>query len=253
MEEISIYELRRIDLKDAIVIDGFPSIGLVSSIVANYLVNAFELEQIGILDSVHFPPISLIRHSEPLSTVRIYSQEKSWNKREVQLVVFISEFQPPQSLVKMIASTMLDWIIDQKCKMLISPEGLIIEGKGEEGEEKESEAYGVASTKNARELLEQNGIKIFTEGVITGLAGVLLSEGKKRDFDVISILAEAHQQYPDARAAAKALEVIDKISLHMRLDPRPLYKEAEIIEAQIKAIQKQAKAVKQVPTPDMYG
>jgi len=49
MEALSITELKRMNLKDATVIDGFPSVGLVSSIVANYIVNSLELEQIGIL------------------------------------------------------------------------------------------------------------------------------------------------------------------------------------------------------------
>ena len=64
MSDIRIFELKKTDLKGATVIDGFPSIGLVSSIVANYLVNALELEQIGIMDSSFFPSISLIRNAQ---------------------------------------------------------------------------------------------------------------------------------------------------------------------------------------------
>ena len=74
MEEIKVYELRKVDLKGATVIDGFPSVGLVSSIVANYLINFLKLEQIGIMDSVYFPTVSLVRNSEPLNPVRIYAE-----------------------------------------------------------------------------------------------------------------------------------------------------------------------------------
>ena len=73
MEDIKIYELKRIDLHGSTVIDGFPSVGLVSTITANYLISALNLEQIGILDSVHFPTVSVVRNSEPLNPVRIYS------------------------------------------------------------------------------------------------------------------------------------------------------------------------------------
>src|SRR3989304_3226525 len=76
METISIYELKRMNLRDATVIDGFPSVGLVSSIVANYLINARDLEQIGILDSPPFPAVSRVRNAEPLNTVRVYAGER---------------------------------------------------------------------------------------------------------------------------------------------------------------------------------
>ena len=38
--------------------------------------------------------------------------------------------------------------------------------------------------------------------------GVLLNIGKQSNFNVISILAEAHPNYPDARAAAAAINVM---------------------------------------------
>ncbi len=278
MSDIRIYELKKTNLRGATVIDGFPSIGLVSSIVANYLVNALELEQIGIMDSNFFPSISLIRNAQPLNTVRIYASDRvrGTDEEDVdQIVVFISEFQPPPNLIKPISSAILDWIQEQRCSRLISPEGLVIEreeeeielpledekSKEEEEEDIESkiknlELFGVGSTNRARKLLEDNDITPFVEGVITGVAGVLLNEGKRRDFDVISLLAEAHSNYPDARAAAKIIEVLDRLVLNIHIDSKPLYKEAEAIEMQIKSIRSQAKTskvLKAPPSPRMYG
>lgn len=275
MEEIKVYELKKVDLRGATVIDGFPSVGLVSSIVANYLINFLKLSQIGIMDSVYFPTVSLVRDAEPLNPVRIYAGEKiiSPDGESDQIVAFISEFQPPPNLVKPIAHTMLDWAEEQKAKLLISPEGLVIdksdeEKPGEEGEEGKEvddkgnsrdvelvDVYGIASTPKAKKILQSHNIALFTEGVITGVAGVLLNEGKSRDFDVISVMAEAHPDYPDARAAAKVIETIDKMLLHIHLDAKPLYIEAEKIEGQLKSIHAQAKPPKRakpVYTPSIY-
>ena len=252
------------DLRNSAVIDGFPSVGLVSTITANYLIGTLQMEQIGILDSIHFPTVSVVRNSEPLNPVRIYAKEKV-KEGENQVVVFISEFQPPPNLIKLIAGTILDWMIEQGCRMLISPEGLVIDrGEGSLDDMKkedsnndigELEAYGIGSTENARKLLKDNDIQQFQEGVISGVAGVLLNEGKRRDFDVISLLAEARPNYPDARAAARVIEAIDKILLHMNIDVKPLYREAEGIEARIMSMQKQAKTTtkKKAPIPQMYG
>lgn len=244
MEDIKIFELKRKDLKNAIVIDGFPSVGLVSSIVANYLINQLKLEQIAIMDSVYFPTVSLIRDSEPHTPVRIYAGggERGSETRDM-IVVFISEFQPPANIVKPIASTIIDWAEEQKCSLLVSPEGLVVEKDG--GTDiADIKIYGVGSTKRARQLLVEPNVREFKEGVITGVAGVLLNEGKRRDFDVVSFLAEAHPDFPDARAAAKVIEIIGKLLLHTRLDAAPLYKEAERIETQLKIIQKQTTASK---------
>jgi len=251
-ENVYIYELKRVDLKDATVIDGFPSVGLVSSIVANYIINSLHLELVGIMDSIYFPTVSLIREGQPMNPVRIYSGQKKGN--EDQIAVFISEFQPPQNLIKMIAATMIDWAEDQKCQLLVCPEGLIID-KREEESQQPANVYGIGSTDRASSLLKKNDISIFEEGVITGVAGVLLNEGRKREFDVISLLSEAHPDYPDARAAARVIESIDRLLLHTELDARPLYEEAERIEQQLKSIHKQA-VTKKPPTPDrtpMYG
>jgi uncharacterized protein len=46
MDDIQIYELKRSDLRNAVVIDGFPSVGLVSTITANYLITTLKMEQI---------------------------------------------------------------------------------------------------------------------------------------------------------------------------------------------------------------
>lgn len=270
MDDIKIYELRRSDLRGATVIDGFPSVGLVSTITANYLISTLKMEQIGILDSMHFPTVSVVRGSEPLNPVRIYTNSGTESHSDSKIVVFISEFQPPSNLIKMIAATILDWAQDQGCKLLISPEGLVID-RGEDDEESEKEennknnkkisledliVYGIGSTANARDIIGQQNIVQFQEGVISGVAGVLLNEGKRRDFDVISILAEARPNYPDARAAAKVIEAIDKMLLKIDIDVEPLLSEAAEIEAKIMAMQKQAKPGGDRPTapiPDMYG
>jgi uncharacterized protein len=283
-EDIKIFELLKTDLRGAYVVDGFPSVGLVSTITANYLITALELEQIGILDSIYFPTVSVVRGAEPMNPVRIYAGDlkPEDDKGKHRMVVFISEFQPPANLIKMIASTMLDWMMEQGTGMLISPEGLVIdrgenseEGgenpDGEEGGEEKANgaeckideeekrlscAYGIASTKKAKQMLEELGIPLFEEGVISGVAGVLLNEGKRRSWDVVSILAEAKANFPDARASAQVIETLTKIIPALNIDVEPLYSEAELIEEKIKSMHKQAGPTTKkssVPLPQMYG
>ena len=253
-DDIRIYEFKRKDLRNATIIDGFPSVGLVSSIAANYLIKILEMEQIGIMDSPQFPTVSLIRDTKPLSPVRIYAGEKT--KKGDQIVAFISEFQAPPNLIRPIAKTLVDWAIEQRCRMIVSPEGLVVDPELRESAQISDVVFGIASTVRARELLKQHEIQSFEEGVISGVAGILLNEGRKRDFDVVTLLAEAHPDFPDAKAAALVLEAIDRILLGIEFDAKPLFEEAQRIEDHIKDIRKQAVAGKDdrgPPRPEMYG
>ena len=248
-DEVRIYELKRVDVEGAIVIDGFPSVGLVSSIVANYLIDTLEMEQIGIVESPAFPTVSLVRNGNPQHPVRIYSGRPAADRAgrvADKIVAFVSEFHPAPTVIHPLATAIMDWVQEQRCAMLVSPEGLVVEqpnaapARGRAPRVQDAKVYGVASTQKARDLYIEPNMLPFNEGVITGIAGVLLNEGRRRGFDVLTFLAEAQSDYPDARAAAKVIETINRILLRTPLDPVPLLREAERIEQQLLSIQRHA-------------
>ena len=51
LDDVEIVDFGEMDMSDATVIAGFTSIGMVSTIVANYLIDALDLKQIGALNS----------------------------------------------------------------------------------------------------------------------------------------------------------------------------------------------------------
>ena len=251
MEEVEICDFEDADLKGATVIAGFPSIGLVSTIASNYLIDALNLKQVGCINSSQFPALSVVHTGEPLSPVRIYAGSQSNGEK---IVVFVSEFKPKPNLINSISDAIMKWVKDKECKLLISPEGMVVEGKTAE-EENVAEAYAIGSTERARSMLMEKKIAQFKNGIIAGVSGVLLNRGKQTNFDVISILAEAHPNYPDAKAAAAAINVMALI-MGVEINVTPLYEESERIEKQLQKFHKQAKpmvAASQAPQPSMYG
>ena len=248
--DVQICNFEEVDLKNATVIAGFPSIGLVSTIAANYLIDALNLTQIGCVTSSQFPALSVVHTGEPLSPVRIYSGAQGSGK----IVVFVSEFKPKPNLINAISETIMAWANEKGCKLLISPEGMVVEGKSSEMEE-QVEAYAIGSTENARKMLMEKKIAQFKNGIIAGVSGVLLNIGKQSNFNVISILAEAHPNYPDAKAAAAAINVM-ALLMGVEINVTPLYEESERIEKQLQKFHKQAKpmvSATQAPQPNMYG
>ena len=251
-DDVQIINFEDADLKNATVLAGFPSIGLVSTIVANYLIDALNLRQIGAMDSSQFPTLSVVHTGEPLSPVRIYAGALGNGEK---IAVFVSEFKPKPTLINAISTAIMKWVHEKGCTLLISPEGMVVEGKSAE-EENTADAYAIGSTEKARMTLRAKQIPEFKNGIIAGVSGVLLNRGKHEGFDVIAILAEAHPNYPDARAAASALNVIGTL-VGTEINVVPLYDEAERIEKQLQKFHKQAKPIvsgsPQAPQPSMYG
>jgi uncharacterized protein len=281
MDDIEIFEYRRLDLRDAFILDGFPSVGLVSTITASYIVAALDMELIGVMDSVFFPTVSVVRDGEPHHPVRFYAGDLEGPDGDwTRLVVFLSEFQPPSNLIKLICNTILDWAQEQKCSCLISPEGLVNEGEDEippknskdkkDKKKKKPEPvpdgtvspsdlgksiFGLSSNVTGRDRLAHAGVSIFPEGLISGIPGVLLNEGKKRNFEVTCLLSEAKDNIPDARAAAGIIETLKEIIPYLEIDLGPLYAEADLLEAKVRGYQKVSKpgGKRTAPLPFMYG
>jgi uncharacterized protein len=243
MVEITIHKYKDMDVTGATVVDGFPTVGLVSTIAANYLIGALNLDQISVLDSPEFPSVSMIYAGKPKFPARIYADGRK------KMVVFLSEFTPPPHIARPLAKIVLDWSEEHECKRVIVPEGISTEKP-----EEELEVYGIGSTDRVRAEIKKYGIKQLDRGIITGVAGILLNEGRRVNFDVISLLAEVKPGMPDARAAAKIVEVIDKLIPEIKIDVEPLYKEAGRIENHLRIMREKSKpAAKPDLMPQMYG
>ena len=121
---ITIRSIAKHNLKDAVLIDGFPGVGLVGTIVANFLINTLKLEQIGVIDSYKFPAISVIKDGEPHNPMRLYSGEQVCNDGTCnQVVVCVSEFTPPSDITKDLVNSLVDWAENNGCTKIISSEG----------------------------------------------------------------------------------------------------------------------------------
>ena len=101
----------------------------------------------------------------------------------------------------------------------------------------------MGSTDSARKTLDDAKIKQLETGMISGVSGVLLNEGRWQFYDVITLLAEARVAIPDAHAAVKLLETVDVLLPEIELNLEPLKEEAKVLEAHLKKLRAEAKPV----------
>ena len=103
--------------------------------------------------------------------------------------------------------------------------------------------WGVGSTDEANEAIETAGISFLETGIVSGVAGVLLNEGRWAKFQVLALLAEARAYMPDAYAAAKLVQTTDKLLPEVQIDLAPLLDEAKELESHLQTLKEQAKPV----------
>ena len=254
MEDIELIEYGKKDLSNSLLVVAFPTVGLISSIAGHYIVDTLDLDEIGAIISKDLMPATVIHKSKPSPPVRIYAGEKKCGPggKCEQIAVIISEFMPPFNIVKPVADIILEWATKKGVKAIISLEGTHAVGK----DRKNMKVYGVGSNKDMNEVLKKYKINKTKEGMITGVNGVLLYQGVIQNRDVMCLLSEAHSKFPDSRAAGNLLKKVDVMLPEIKIDPEPLYKEAETIEKKLRKFLKQSKptAPQMTSVPEqMYG
>jgi len=253
-DDITIVERKDVNVKGAVLVEGFPSVGMVSSIVSNYMIKMLDMEYIGSVRSKHFNPTSIIADGIPMPPVRIYAGQPVEKKGCIcdRLVVLTSEFPPPIELMQPLVDKVLEWSGQKGIKTVISIEGIINESANHE----HGDTYAIASTEKARKMLEKKGIHPMESGIITGISGILLHEAELQQKDVICLLSDANPKLPDARSAARLIEELDKFLPRLKLDTQPLIEEAERLEGQVREAMVQAQTVNipvRAEAPAMYG
>jgi len=255
MDDVEIVEYKDVDLSNSMLVVAFPTVGLISSIAGHFIIDSLKLDEIGTVVSRYFMPATVIHKSNPSPPVRIYAGSKTCGPDGTceQLAVIISEFMPQWDIIKPLVDKIFEWSDRKGVKTIVALEGTHAVG---EKKEKKLEVYGVGSTTDMKNFLKKYRVKETQEGMITGVTGVLLYEGVLRHRDVLCLLSEAHSAYPDSRAAGNLLEKLDVMLPGIKIDPEPLYKEAEDIENNIRKFMKQSKptapSLQPVPT-GMYG
>ena len=238
-----------VETKDATIFCCFPSVGMVSSIVAHYLIEKLELEFVGGVNDPRLPPLCLVQDGEPLPPIRAYAGTPICSPKLAKcdkVILLMSELIVPEPLVHGIVDALFDWSknADLANGVLIdafAKQGMKSSMNGQEPvveyeESGEVDVLGVGSTEKMRDLLKNLGVQPLEQGVIKGITGVLLGEGRRRGLDIMSIMVEADPRFPDARAAATLISHLNELLPSIDLDHVPLLEEAERIEDQVRSM-----------------
>lgn len=240
---VDIREVEKVSLKNPVVIEGFPGIGMVGTISASYLAEKLDMKLVGSMHSPQFPPISAIHDYKPVSPARIYASEKH------NLIVLFSEFVIPANLVYALSNTIIDYAKEKKAKAIYSLAAIA-------SPQPQNTIHGIASTKEMADLLKKNGVDLIKEGATQGVSGILIAECAARNFPAANIMSETDAAL-DPKASARLLEKLKQILGLDFLDTKPLLKEGDKVEERVRDAMEKMKAMhadyKNMEQNPMYG
>ena len=229
--KIRIRELKKINLEEGYLIDGFPSVGFSSAIASESMVHTSQFELAGVLDSENFPPISVVKEGKPNFPTRVFVNEG------LKVGVFLSYLTLDQSLNRVAAKTMLSWAKKHKIKLIISSVAI-------KSSNTDEVMIGIGSTENARRKVEEAGLKVLEHGTVPGIPGILLNEGSISGQDVIVIIFHTDGQGPDFKSSAELCMAMSKLIPGTSCNIPSLQKEAEKAEIAIKEMQERSSHLK---------
>jgi uncharacterized protein len=222
------------DVKDAVVLEGSPELGLIGNILGWLLVEELKMKQIGYIDSKDFPPLAVLYKGIAIHPFRIYSSDG--------IVLFLSDFIIPPAVSYDMSNAIVDWMEKNNSKELITFNSMVVMEKSD----------SVAAAANSEDSLKRLGdldLPILPFGNVNGLSGSLLTKTATKDIPASCLFAEVLNQYPDPRAAASLVNVLNKM-LNIEVNAEPLLKEADEIEDRLKEL---ANRVQKEPESPIYS
>ncbi|RLI92635.1 MAG: proteasome assembly chaperone family protein [Candidatus Altiarchaeales archaeon] len=240
MDYVIVKILEEPKLKNPILIEGLPGIGLVGKLAVDHMLDELKAKKFIEMYSPFLPPqVSILEDG----TVKLVNMEfYYWIGEKNDLILLVGDFQgiTPDSQYQLAEKT-LD-IAEKFNVMRIFTLG----GFGTGGITKRPRVFGAATNRRLVEELRKYGIIFKGGGAIFGASGLLLGLGMQRDIEGVCLMGETHGQIIDAKSAEAVLRVLTRI-LDIDIDMTELAEKAKETEHQMsrmsKIISEQKKAI----------
>lgn len=201
---IKFRELRRVELKDGILVQGLPGIGLAGKLAVDYIVRELKLPKIAELITD-----GLLLHSnvaifvDDESIFHLPAYEFYLLEAQRNAVFVTAPAQPIAWMQYEVADYILDYFQSIGGQEVVSVCGTTMgEGEG---------VYFAAATEGIREELIKMGFKPSPGGVITGACGLLPALAALRGLKSYVLMGFVNQLELDPAAAKRLVQALSKL------------------------------------------
>ena len=233
MKETFVKELKKIELKNPILIEGLPGLGLVGRIATRYLIKRLKAEKLAHLYSPHFPYYVLVdkKGSVRLPRGTFYYWKNENGENDLMFLTGDSQAQTIEGQYE-VSSCILDFAKKHNVKTVVTIGGYRMEVK-----DKPKVITAATNPELLKKALKAKAIMSPTGNPIVGTAGLILGLARFKDVEAICLLGETRGYLPDPKAAKSVLEVLQRI-IGFKVDLTGLEEEIVKAEKMVKRLQK---------------
>jgi uncharacterized protein len=214
-------------VKNPILIEGFPGIGLVGNIASQYIVNELKMTYLGAMSSKFFPPLAVLLGGVVNMPVRIYEDAS-------KEIVILTADVPVHPLASYdIGREIVSWAESINVREMVCLAGITMMSD-------QHRVFGAASKKELLDRIKEM-TEVFELGTIVGITGSIMNECRIRNIPAICLLGETASAEPDPRAAMATVETLNKI-YGLGVSTAKLAEQAEQIEVQMAQLAQQLRA-----------
>lgn len=222
MKITHVKEKTKIKLRNPILIEGLPGLGMVGRIATRYLAKQLNAKKLGELYSPHFPYYVLVNKK---GSVRLLHGTFYFWKNEAgeNDFIFLTGDSQAQTIEGQydVAGCILDFAEKHDVKTIVT-----IGGYREEPEETPKVIAVSTNSELLKKALEAEALASPAGNPIVGTAGLLLGLARFRNIDALCLLGETRGYLPDPKAAKSILSILQKM-LKIKVDLTRLDEEIE--------------------------
>ncbi len=210
----------------AVMLFGFPDVGLVGVIAASHLIEELNLAEVAYVESKSLPPLIVLHEGLPHSAIRVFGNH--------DILLAVSETPVAADMIYPVVDALIDWGREKKAKMMVSLSGLPVQ---ERQDMKELKVFAAASSAEMLETVQAKGIEMLMEGYMVGPQAVMLMRAAQMGLPATALLAQCFLNYPDPEAAAEVLKSLARVT-GIKVDIAKLLEKGEEIRLKARDVMK---------------
>ncbi len=199
-ERVDIIERENIP-EGALMLFGFPDVGLVGVIAAEHLISELKLKEKAYMDSGLLPPLVVLHEGLPHSSIRVFGDQK--------ILLAVSETPLSADIIYPIMNALIDWGKSKKVRLMISLSGIPVQDRQDI---KEPKVFAGASSRDLLSMIQEKGIEVLSEGYIVGPHAVMLQRSARLGMEAMALMSQCFYNYPDPEAAAEVLKGLGNVT-----------------------------------------
>ncbi len=214
--EVKIIERKEIS-RGAVMLFGFPDVGLVGVIAASHLISELNISEVAYMDSKLLPPLIVLHKGLPHSPIRVFGNH--------DILLAVSETAISADTIYPIMHALIDWGRNKNVKTMISMSGIPVQDRQEI---EKLRVFAAASSPEMLKTVQDKGVQVLKEGYMVGPQAIMMQYCANTGIPAIALLAQCFFNYPDPEAAAELLKELANV-VGVKVDISKLLEKGEEI------------------------